>query len=163
MTRENAIAEVSLYSQANTYPTVDTTTLGTIVDKWKRYSTWTPSTVYAVGDRVVPPIPNGRVYECMQAGTSGTDTTLFPSLWGQYEGRVVYDGNSQPQLLWRDFGPTSPDMYDTKSATRAVWLLKAGMVATEIDSKEGQSDVKLSSLQAQCLMMAERYRPMGIF
>ena len=163
MTRENAIAEVSLYGQANSYPQVDTTTLGGIVDKWKRYSTWTASTAYAVGDRVVPPIPNGRVYECVQVGTSGTDSTIFPLLTGQYEGRLIGEGTNQPQLVWRDSGPTTQDMYDTKSATRAVWILKAGMVATEIDTKEGQSDVKLSSLQAQCLMMAERYRPMGIF
>ena len=163
MTRESAIAEVSLYGQATSYPQVDTTTLGLIVDKWKKFSTWAPSTAYAVGDRIVPVIPNGRVYEALQAGTSGTDSTIFPNLYGQWEGRTVSDGTSQPQLVWRDFGPTTQDNYDVKSAIRAVWIMKAGLVASEIDAKEGQSDVKLSSLQAQCLMMAERYRPMGIF
>ena len=60
-------------------------------------------------------------------------------------------------------GPANVEPYDVRTATRAVWLLKAGLVATEIDAKDGPSDVKLSQLQHQFLTMADRFRPVSIF
>ena len=64
-------------------------------------------------------------------------------------------------MLFRS--PAHIERYDVRTATRAVWLLKAGLVATEIDAKEAQSDVKLSQLQEQFLKMADRFRPVSIF
>jgi hypothetical protein len=164
LSRADAIGRVALYSQAAQYPAVSTTDIGIILDEHERFETWTASTVYAIGDRVVPSIPNGRVYECRQAGTSGTTEPEWPSTWGwTWEGFLLTEGTSNPQLAWVDMGPANVERYDVRTATRAVWLLKAGLVATEIDAKEGPSDVKLSQLQAQFLTMAERFRPVSIF
>ena len=164
LSRAEAIGRVAMQSQASQYPAVSTTDIGTILDDHQRFSTWTASTTYAVGDRVVPIIPNGRVYECRVAGTSGTTEPEFPSIYGwKWEGFLLTEGTADPQLTWVDMGPAHIERYDVQTATRAVWLMKAGLVATEIDAKEGGSDVKLSQLQAQFLTMADRYRPLGIF
>lgn len=164
ITRAEAIGRVALKAQASMYPAVSTTEIGNILDEHKRFDTWTANTFYSVGDRVVPIVPNGRVYECRVAGTSGTAEPEFPSLYGyKWEGFVLVEGTSDPQLAWVDMGPANVDAYDVNTATRAVWLIKAAMVATEIDAKDGPSDVKLSQLQQQFLTMADRFRPVSIF
>ena len=164
LSRADAIGRVALYSQAAQYPAVSTTDIDIVLDEHQRFDTWTASTSYAVGDRVVPTVPNGRVYECRVPGISGTTEPEFPDTYGwKWEGYLITEGASNPQLAWVDMGPAHIERYDVRTATRAVWLLKAGLVATEIDAKEGTSDVKLSQLQAQFLTMADKFRPVSIF
>lgn len=164
LSRADAIGRVALYSQAAQYPAVSTTDIGIVLDEHQRFDTWTASTSYAVGDRVVPTVPNGRVYECRVPGISGATEPEFPDTYGwKWEGYLITEGASNPQLAWVDMGPAHIERYDVRTATRAVWLLKAGLVATEIDAKEGPSDVKLSQLQAQFLTMADKFRPVSIF
>jgi hypothetical protein len=164
LSRADAIGRVALYSQAAQYTAVSTTDIGIVLDEHQRFDTWTASTSYAVGDRVVPTVPNGRVYECRVPGISGTTEPEFPDTYGwKWEGYLITEGASNPQLAWVDMGPAHIERYDVRTATRAIWLLKAGLVATEIDAKEGPSDVKLSQLQAQFLTMADKFRPVSIF
>ena len=161
MTRAEAIAQVSMFVDAQSYPQMSTTEIGSILDSYSRFTTWAVSTVYAVGDRVVPSIPNGRVYECRVAGTSGTtqpDYPVYPAY--QFQGFSIEDGASNPRLTWVDMGPANVERYDVRTATRQGWLIKASRCASDIDAKEGTSDVKLSQLKAHCLSMAERYRPL---
>jgi len=161
MTRAEAIAQVSLFVDAQSYPQMSTTDIGSILDSYSRFTTWTASTTYAVGDRVVPTTPNGRVYECRVAGTSGTtqpDYPVYPAY--QFQGFSIEDGASNPRLTWVDMGPANIERYDVRTATRQGWLIKASRCASDIDAKEGTSDVKLSQLKAHYLSMAERYRPL---
>ena len=160
MTRSEAIAQVSLFLDAQSYPQMSTTEIGSILDSFSRFSTWAASTAYSVGDRVVPVVPNGRVYECRVAGTSATtepDYPVYPDY--QFKGFSIEDGVSDPRLTWVDQGPINVERYDVRTATRQGWLIKASRCASEIDAKEGTSDVKLSQLKAHCLEMAEKYRP----
>ena len=160
MTRAEAIAQVSLFVAAQSYPQMSTTDIGSILDSFSRFTTWTASTTYAVGDRIVPTTPNGRVYECRQAGTSGTTQPDFPTTWGwAWEGYLLTEGASNPQLAWVDMGPANVERYDVRTATRQAWLIKASRVAADIDAKEGTSDVKLSQLMQNCLTMADKFRP----
>lgn len=164
LSRSEAIGRVALYGQASQYPAISTTDIGTILDEHIRFNTWSASTAYAVGDRVVPSTPNGRIYECRVAGTSSATEPVWPSIYGcKYEGYTLTDGSGATQVFWVDYGPAHVEQYDVRTAVRAVWLLKAGLVATEIDAKENQSDVKLSQLQQQFLTMADKFRPVGIF
>lgn len=164
LSRADAIGRVAMKSNAQGYPAVSTTDIGIILDDHVRFSTWTASTYYSVGDRVVPTVPNGRVYECRVAGTSDTTEPDWPQQYGwKWEGFLLTEGTADPQLTWVDMGPAHVDAYDVQTATRAVWLIKAGLVAAEIDAQEGTSNVKLSNLQKQFLEMAERYRPLSIF
>jgi len=163
LTRAEAIARVSLWCDATAYPEVSTTDIGTVVDQFSRFSTWTASTAYAVGDRIVPTTPNGRVYEARRAGTSDITEPDWPTgPWNQYQGWSYSDGTSDPQLLWVDAGPANVERYDVRSAARQVWLIKASRVVGEIDSKDGSADVKLSQLRTHCLEQAEKFRPMVI-
>ena len=160
MTRAEAIAQVSLFVSAQSYPQMSTTDIGSILDSFSRFSTWTAATVYAVGDRVVPTTPNGRVYECRVAGTSGATQPDFP-VYAPYQvkGFTLEDGTGDPTLMWVDQGPINVERYDVRTATRQAWLIKASRVAADIDAKEGTSDVKLSQLMQNCLTMADKYRP----
>lgn len=163
MTRAEAIAQVSLFADATSYPQLSTTEIGSILDSYSRFSTWTASTTYAVGDRIVPTTPNGRVYECRVAGTSGTNQPDFIDYPAVYAiGWSVEDGTSDPVLLWVDQGPANVERYDVRTATRQAWLIKASRVVGDIDAKEGASDVKLSQLHQHCLTMSEKYRPLVI-
>jgi hypothetical protein len=163
MTRAEAIAQVSMMVDATAYPQVSTTEIGAQLDLFVRFGTWTASTAYAVGDRVIPTNPNGRVYECRVPGTTDTVEPDFPEYpGGQYKGWSTLDGSSDPTLMWVDQGPANVERYDVRTIARQMWLIKASRVAGEIDAKEGASDVKLSQLMAHCLTMAERYRPMVI-
>jgi len=162
MTRAEAIAQVSLFVSAQSYPQMSTTDIGSILDSFSRFTTWTASTAYAVGDRVVPTTPNGRVYECRVAGTSGATIPEFPAYpAAQYRGWSIEDGSSDPVLTWVDMGAINVERYDVRTATRQAWLIKASRVAADIDAKEGNSDVKLSQLMQHCLTMAEKYRPVA--
>ena len=163
LTRPDAIARVSLWCDATSYPEVSTTDIGTVVDQFDRFSTWTAATSYAVGDQVVPTTPNGRVYRCRVAGTSGATEPGFPDYpYAQFVGAAWTDGTSDPVLLWVDAGPANVERYDVRSAARQVWLIKASRVTAEIDAKDGTSDVKLSQLRSACLEMAEKFRPLVI-
>ena len=164
LSRADAIARVSLWCDATSYPEVSTTDIGTVVDQFDRFSAWTASTAYAVGDRIIPTTANGRVYEARRAGTSDTTEPEWPTWPGsQYQGWCVSDGTSDPELLWVDAGPANVERYDVRSAARQVWLIKASRVAGEIDSKDGAADLKLSQLRTHCLEQAEKFRPMVIF
>jgi hypothetical protein len=163
LTRAEAIARVSLWCDATAYPEVSTTDIGTVVDQFSRFSSWTASTAYAVGDRIVPTTPNGRVYEARRAGTSDTTEPDWPTApWTQYQGWIYSEGTSDPELMWVDAGPANVERYDVRSAARQVWLIKASRVVGEIDAKDGSADVKLSQLRAHCLEQAEKFRPMVI-
>ena len=109
---------------------------------------------------MVPTTPNGRVYECRVAGTSGANQPLFP-VYSPYQvkGFSLEDGTGDPTLMWVDQGPINVERYDVRTATRQAWLIKASRVAADIDAKEGTSDVKLSQLMQHCLEMANRFRP----
>ena len=163
LSRADAIARVSLWCDATSYPEVSTTDIGTVVDQFDRFGTWTASTAYAVGDRITPTTPNGRVYEARRAGTSDSTEPDWPTWPGnQYQGWCVSDGPSDPQLLWVDAGPANVERYDVRSAARQVWLIKASRVVGEIDSKDGAADLKLSQLRTHCLEQAEKFRPLVI-
>lgn len=158
LSREQSIEQVSLQADTLTYPVLTSSEVANIVDRSRRFAVWAASTGYTIGDRVIPTPANGRVYECVVAGTSTTTQPAFP-LTGGYIGQV-FDNDSTglwadgDDLLWADVGPQPSEQYDTRMATRQCWLLKAGRCASEVDS----NGVSLNQLMNNCLKMAERYK-----
>lgn len=161
LTRADAIARVSMLCDAQTYPEISTTDIGQVLDDTRRFSTWAAATAYAVGDRIVPSVPNGRVYEARIAGTSGATEPDWPD-YVAYSGYWIEDGTGDPALRWVDQGPANVESYDVRTATQRCWLIKASRVVGEIDAKDGAQDVKLSQLREHCVAMAERFRPLVI-
>lgn len=51
---------------------------------------WVASTAYALGDKVVPTVPTGHMYECVTAGTSGTGEPTWPTT----DGEQISDGGA---------------------------------------------------------------------
>lgn len=158
LTRAQAIQRVVTLTDAASYPEVTTTEIGQMLDDTARWSTWTAAASYAVGDRIVPVTPNGRVYEAYIAGTSGATEPSW-IVYGSYEGWSVSDGTSDPALRWVDRGPAHVERYDVRTVAQRVWLVKASRVAGEVDTKDGSADVKLSQLHDRCVAQAARFRP----
>ena len=155
LTRLQAIEQLSTMVQSNEYPELDTDDLAFLIDNNKRSNNWAASTAYVYGDLIEPVIKNGRLYKCIEAGTSGT-TNPFPVYYAENSYSIAFsDGTAR----WMDLGPANVEQYDVRSAVRAGWILKASKVANLINSKDGSQDLNLSALQEQFLKMAERYRP----
>lgn len=158
LTRNEIIEQVSLQADSLTYPALTSSEVAGIVDRTKRFSVWTASTAYTIGERVIPSTANGRVYECVCNGTSAATEPDFSTIGG-YSGQVfdddstgiLGDGND---LLWADVGPQPSEQYDARFATRSCWLLKAARVASEVDS----GGVALNQLVRNFLNMANQYK-----
>lgn len=163
MTRDEAMTQLSLFACANQYPELDSGTLNTFLETYKRFTPWQANYAYSVGDRVIPVVPNGRWYKCVINGTSGATEPDWPRYVAyQWKGYYTCEAVSTPNLTWVDQGPAPVELYDVRMAARAAWIYKAGLLANQVDSKESSTDIKLSELQQQCLKMAERYRPFTV-
>lgn len=82
----NKIAECREQAMCNRQPTTYYNAV--------RPALWTISTIYGVGDIVRPPTPNGKVYQCTVAGTSGASE---PG-WGTIQDQTFVDGAT---LTWK--------------------------------------------------------------
>jgi len=113
LTRLQAIKELSDLCQATLFPELETNQLARLIDQHVRFNTWTANYAYKVGDIVVPTTPNGRMYLCIIAGTSGAIEPSFPQI-GFAVGQAIADGPI-PQnsfgLNWQDAGKAIQNRY----------------------------------------------------
>jgi len=158
MTRAQALSEVALNCASDQYPQLDSTDLAALVDKWESYTVWTASTAYAVGDRIVPTTPNGRLYQVIIAGTS--DATE-PD-WPEYTTYPYYAMSDGQDLTWEDIGPASPKRWDIMSASREGWLLKASRATGLVNVTDGAVNAQMGELQNKCIKQASRFVRMGV-
>lgn len=162
LSRVQVIEQVSVQADTLTYPILTSSEVATIVDRSQRFATWAASTGYTINDRIIPTPSNGRVYECVCAGTSSATQPNFPNSGG-YTDQVFPDDSTGiygdgDDLLWADVGPQPYEQYDERISTRQCWLLKAARCASEVDS----GGVSLNQLMKNCLTMAERYKAVVI-
>ncbi len=150
--------------QAEAFPELDSNALGELIDEHKRYSTWTASESYSVGDQIVPTAPNGRVYQCYIAGTSGTVEPNFPQInyaVGQNSQDGVVPADQYP-LTWRDTGFTQQEIYDVRASAREGWMRKASIAANLLNTDDGATKVDLNKLIENCHAQAAKFRSFGI-
>mgnify|MGYP000961766324 CR=1 FL=1 len=159
LTRTQAIQQLSSMVQSTEYPELNSDELGTLIDTYKRSNDWAASTLYVYGDVVQPVVKNGRLYECVQTGTSGA-TNVFPDYYTYGATGIGFVDNT---VMWVDAGTANVEIYDVRQAARAGWILKAAKVANLISSKDGSQDINLEALQKQFLVMSEKYRPVVIY
>lgn len=159
LTRTQAIQQLSMMVQSTEYPELNSDELGTLIDNYKRSSDWAASSSYVYGDIVEPIVKNGRLYQCIKAGTSGT-INIFPDYYTYGATGVAFVDNT---ITWVDYGTANVERYDVRQAVRAGWILKAAKVANLISSKDGSQDINLEALQKQFIVMAEKYRPVVIY
>ena len=161
LSRLQAIKQLSDFCQATLFPELDNNQLGNLIDQHKKFSSWEPSTSYAVGDLIVPTIPNGRVYQCIIAGTSTTTEPTFPSI-GYAVGQAFYNYVGTPPnfygLTFQDNGFITSEIYDVRAAAKQAWLLKASIAANLANTDDGKMKVELHQIQENCLQMAGKFR-----
>jgi len=159
LTRSQAVNQLAFMCQINEYPELTNDEISMLIDNNVRSADWQANHAYVYGDIVEPVIKNGRYYQCVVAGTSSS-ASVFPLGYVEYATGIGYiDGG----ITWADAGPANVERYDLRSAARAGWILKAAKVSNLINSKDGSQDIQLEALQKQCLLMAEKYRPLVIY
>jgi hypothetical protein len=164
LSRLAAIKKLSWMVQAEAFPELDSNALGELIDEHKRYSTWTASTQYYVGDQIVGLSPNGRVYQCTIAGTSGTVEPNFPQI-GYAVGQNFNDGvvpADEFPLTWRDSGFVQQEIYDVRASAREGWMRKASIAANLLNTDDGATKVDLNRLIENCHAQAAKFRSFGI-
>lgn len=152
MTEAQALAKLSTLCQHEVYPTLTTAEMQGLLSDAPRFSTHTVSTTYAVGAKVVPSTPNGRLYLCTVAGTTDDTAPVWPTRYTRLSQRIQ-DGTA----VWEDIGPTLAEPYDLSAAARAGWMLKAAKASADIDTGDKDQSTKASQAQTQCLRIANRY------
>ena len=165
LSRLAAIKKLSWMVQADSFPELDSNALGELIDEHKRFNSWEASTYYSVGDQIVSTVPNGRVYSCLIAGTSGTSEPSFPQI-GYSVGQNFPDGVAPVGidwgLTWIDAGFTNQEIYDVRASAREGWMRKASICANLINTDDGATKVDLNKLIEHCHKMASSYRSFGI-
>ena len=161
LSRLAAIKQLSDFCQSTLYPELTDNQLGNLIDQHKKFATWQPSTSYLVGDMIVPTIPNGRVYQCIIAGTSTTTEPTFPSI-GYAVGQAFYNYVGTPPnfygLTFQDNGFITTEVYDVRAAAKQAWLLKASIAANLANTSDGQMRIDLHTIQENCIQMAGKFR-----
>ena len=161
LSRLQAIKQLSDMCQSTLYPELTDNQLGNLIDQHKKFATWQPSTSYLVGDMIVPTIPNGRVYQCIIAGTSTTTEPTFPSI-GYAVGQAFYNYVGTPPnfygLTFQDNGFITTEVYDVRAAAKQAWLLKASIAANLANTSDGQMRIDLHTIQENCIQMAGKFR-----
>lgn len=162
LSRLQAIKQLSEMCQSTLYPELSDNQLGNIIDQHKKFRTWEPNTPYVVGDMVIPTTPNGRVYQCIIAGTSTTTEPSFPQI-GYAVGQAFYNYSALAPgeyygLTWQDNGFITQEVYDVRAAAKQAWLLKASIAANLANTSDGKMKIELHQIQENCIQMAAKFR-----
>jgi hypothetical protein len=140
--KEAALEAVIARCQPNAVPILEVTEVIAEITRAQLATTWTINTVYIAGKVVV--VGNGRAYQCVQPGTSQS-TALGANDWPAYSGALLGDGNSNPQLQWREIGTAefNPgiagaefNVYDINRAAKECCLLHARKAAELVQTGE---------------------------
>lgn len=115
------------------------------------YDEWAVNAAYAVGDKVVPTVRNGHVYEVtVSDGAAGLTEPVWPTTAGA---TVTLDG-----VTYAEAGAEWTGTYDLNAAAAEAWRWKAGQVAGSFTfGSDGQTFNRADMVKA-CLEMAKTYR-----
>lgn len=158
-----ALVQLRSMTAADTCPTLYDAELMLLLEDVAVARIWTPDTAVLVGDRVVPTVYNGSMYQVApewngaHGGTTGSTepTWQAPPGWPRMAPYRVRDND----LYWTNCGTEPTCLWDLRAAAYEGWLLKAGKASGDYASSiEGQS-MHPEQVHAHCLKMADRYRP----
>lgn len=155
MTLSEAMQRLSDMGVLLPEPQIPTPVVTALVEASSRAGTRAASTAYSVGNKAVPALANGRIYQAIQGGSSGSALPVWPTVTGrgQRVGQRVVDGT----VIWIDIGAAHPDIYDVNAAARSCWLWRASQLTTKTDISDGQLSIKRSQLYDHAIAQARRY------
>ncbi len=87
---------------------------------------WTPQTVYAAGDTVIPTTPNGYRYRALVGGTSGGNEPSWPR--GNWAPTVVDGGVTWEAHEWDVEDPNCPHTPSIAKGASKVWAADGDVV-----------------------------------
>lgn len=179
MDRTDAITLLSAQCASGTYPTLDNTQLGALIDATEEYTVWAVGEPYAFGAVVQPVTPNGHLYRCILAGTSGateprwalystSDTRpgLTRPYWDSWGWLASMPGseNSDGTCLWVEHAiDDGSGPYDVRLATYKAWLMKASLTSADYDFGSDQASYKRSQVIQNCQRQAAYWCPTGAY
>ncbi|HEU4752059.1 MAG TPA: hypothetical protein VFU47_03045 [Armatimonadota bacterium] len=150
------LADMVAYDQE---PTLSAPELKLLLNEAARAASWQASTAYAVGDRIVTPARNGRLYVCREPGTSAATEPDWGTSGEQFVGRRVTDGDD---LVWEDAGPAFAELWDLRQAAQQGWLLKAAKAAGHYQFTAAGQTFHREQVHEHCLAMAGRFAPVFV-
>lgn len=163
MTEGEAIEYVGTRVSYQDYPALTEAELTAIVEASLRYTTRASSTAYTVESapvRLSASNFNGRIYQCIEAGTTDTSETTpsWPLVRFAAGGQFVQDGT----VLWQDVGPCPEKNYDLKGAIKSAWLLKASKAAKDFNAQDRDLNLQTQQVYQHCLEQAARHEALWI-
>lgn len=155
MTEAEALETVAARAQTVSDPKVSDIELRDIVSRHLRYTTRANSTAYIVGQVVRLSSSNGRVYLCIEPGTTTTLETKvgWPTYSSAAKGQIFIDGT----VVWRDDGTMAANNYDINGAVKEVWLLKASKAAQYFNASTPTANLQEQQIYEHCLRQAALY------
>lgn len=159
MTRAQALAELRRRTAADEEPALSNADLSALLDGAGLAAAWAAETEYAVGARVVTTGRNGRLYRCIQSGTSDTTEPAWGPDTDCYRGQYVLESTG---VIWQDEGMAPPDLWDLDAAASNGWRQKAGLAAHRTYFASNGQMFSRQQLIGHCQEMADRYAPIVI-
>lgn len=142
---------LKLWTDWDQDPALTAGEISDILDRHAIATTWVTATAYVYGDRVAPATPTGRIFKCVEPGTTGGTEPTWPET---YSGQVV-DGT----VTWEEDGPLPETLYNLRAAAYEAWTIKAGKAAKMFTfGSDGQS-FNRSDINKHCMEMAAQYAP----
>jgi len=117
--------------------------------------TWTPSTVYYVGDIVTPNPVNGSYWICSTPATSGAVEPVWPSVSGV---QPFADAISDDDVRWNYSGMTWVPTWDLNAAAAKAWQVKAGKAAGRYNFTTDGQMFQRAQILGHCRAMEKSYR-----
>lgn len=162
-TDTEAVIEFNRLCPSSVCPTLSAEEVLEILDKHERGTLWEASTVYEIGDRVIPTLPNrnGHRYKLIAYTDVATDQmsdATQPS-WSMVRDSQITDNH----LIWQEDGlDWDGVLWDFTAAARDGWLLKSSKASLTSDVVRGELEIKSSQLFDHCMKMADRFQPMFV-
>jgi hypothetical protein len=147
---QKAVEIVAVQACACDPPELSTAELEGVIKDSQVGATWQADTVYGQGAMVIPTVPNGHLYQCAVAGTSGSTEPA----WNQFFGTTTTDGT----VTWLEAG-LERGFFDLDQATSDAWLLKAGKAAPLVQNSSAGQSLASQQLFIHCRQMARDWEP----
>ena len=147
---QKAVEVVATQACACDPPELSTAELEGVLRRSQIGATWQPDTVYGQGAQVIPSVPNGHLYQCIVAGTSGASEPAF----NQFAGTTTTDNT----VTWLEAG-LERGYFDLDQATSDAWLLKAGKAAPLVQNSSAGQSLASQQLFTHCNQMARYWEP----
>lgn len=112
---------------------------------------WSASMALAVGDRVVPSLRTGKVYEVTASdGTAGTEEPSWPDSGSVTADGVTYERAVDDPAAWQP-------SYALAAAAAEGWRVKAGLVSDRFRFADEGDSYDRQQIFEHCVRMAEMY------